>query len=408
MTTSETRRTTLSSLTRRKVIQALAGICWSGDIGELEFLSRLYDLDQLPSTDARFDDAARDIIQHRIANDDWDDLWIFSDERFGLRSGRDETFLRFIAESVHPEVREDSDQAEKIVRDVNTHLARDGWELVQVGDVSGYPVYGPRRRTPSTTPIPEGFPLDPESLTSSIAEMLKSRGQARELAVLANSQIRIEQASYDNWNGGITGWGIVCSLNVSLYSRLAPDERTQCEDGLKYAAVDFFRPFSNDFLERVVIAPATEVRGGWRAAAYEWLSGIGINNQGRVRSANVASLEVDGLLFRSEPEINLYRAFKRKRVTFAPLPVFLRGGESYARLEPDFVLLKDGCVLVVEVDGDTFHRESPADAHRRLLPLDHEGAKIERVTAQECETPEKAGVCADRLLGVVERLIRRR
>jgi len=37
----------------------------------------------------------------------------------------------------------------------------------------------------------------------------------------------------------------------------------------------------------------------------------------------------DGLLFRSQPEINLYRAFKALGITFAPLPVFIRGGETY-------------------------------------------------------------------------------
>jgi hypothetical protein len=148
--------------------------------------------------------------------------------------------------------------------------------------------------------------------------------------------------------------------------------------------------------------------GDWRDAANRWLSGEGINNQARVRSNNIASLECDGLLFRSEPEINLYRALKGAGVTFAPLPVFLRGGTAYARLEPDFVVLKDGCVLVIEVDGDTYHRETPADAHKRLLPLDHEGAKIERVTAAECDTPEKARVCAQRLIAVIDGIVRRR
>jgi hypothetical protein len=405
---AEKAQNTITGLIRRKVCKVLTGFCWYGDLEEIEFLSRLYRLDQLPSTDERYNDAARDIYQHRMNNEDWDDFWIFADDRFGLRNGSDQTFLKFVAESVHPEVRGDADQVEQIVRDVNAFLIRDGWELAQVSNVSGYPIYGPRRRTPSSTPTPDGFPLDPECLMASMAEILKSRGQARELAVLANSQLRIEQVSYDQWNGGTTGWGIVFSLYASLYSRLTADERTQSEEALKNVAMDFLRSFNNDFLSQVVIAPVAEGAGQWRSAANSWLSGTGINNQGRVRTDNIASLEVDGLLFRSEPEINLYRAFKRKGVTFAPLPVFLRGGDSYARLEPDFVVLKDGCVLVVEVDGDTFHQESPADAHRRLLPLDRAGAKIERVSAQECETEEKASQCADRLLAVVGLLIRRR
>jgi hypothetical protein len=406
--TSKSSQNTISTLIRRKVFRVLATNCWYGELDETEFLSRLYNLRNMPSTDERYKDAARDIFQHRINNEDWDEFWIFSDDRFGLQNGNDETFLKFVAESVHPEVRGNTEQAEKLVHDINAHLIRDGWELYQVGDVSGYPVYGSRQRTRSTTPTPNGFPIDPESLISSVAEILKSRGQARELAILANSQIRIEQVSYDNWNGGTVGWGIVCSLYASVYARLNADERTQCEESLKGIATDFFRPFSNDFLSSVVIAPAAEDQREWRSTANEWLSGRGINNQGRVRTDNIASLEVDGLLFRSEPEINLYRAFKRRGVTFAPLPVFLKGGDSYARLEPDFVVLKDGCVMVIEVDGDTFHRESPADAHRRLLPLDRAGAKIERVAAHECETQDKAEQCADRLLAVIDLMIRRR
>ena len=93
---------TISTLIRRKIVQALAGVCWYGDLDEIEFLSRLYKLDQLPSNDERYKDAAGDIYQHRMNNEDWDDLWIFSDDRFDLRTGSDETFLRFLAESVHP------------------------------------------------------------------------------------------------------------------------------------------------------------------------------------------------------------------------------------------------------------------------------------------------------------------
>jgi hypothetical protein len=355
-----------------------------------------------------FEDAEGDIWQHRVNNPlDWDDMWVFSDDRFGLQAN-DETFLRFLAESVHPEVREDPDQAASLVRELNSHLSRDGWELVHTGDVSGYPVYGPRRRSRSTPTAPSGFPFDADALVASIAEFLKVKGQARELAVLINSQLRIAEGSNDNWNGGTQGWDLTCALAASLYARLTPEERGACETGLRDAAAEFFRPFSNDRMENVVISPAADTHQNWRSAANEWLSGRGINNQGRVRSDNIASLEVDGLPFRSEPEINLYKAFKRRGVTFAPLAVFIRGGQNYARLEPDFVVLKDGVLLVVEVDGDTYHRESPSDAHRRLLPLDHEGAKIERVTAEDCKTSEDAMRCADQLLEVVERLARRR
>jgi very-short-patch-repair endonuclease len=109
----------------------------------------------------------------------------------------------------------------------------------------------------------------------------------------------------------------------------------------------------------------------------------------------------DGLLFRSHQEIHLYRALKAAGVSFAPLPVFVRGGQTYRRIEPDFVLLKDGIVLVVEVDGGTVHRETPVEAHNRTTMLAHEGAIVERISASECETLEKAKECASKILSVI-------
>jgi hypothetical protein len=398
----------ISRITRKKIIETLTIAPWWGDLEEIDFLFRLYDLAALPSTDGRYPNAEGDIIQHRVANFDWDDSWIFSDERFGLYNGSPETFLKFLAEAVHPEVRGNSEHVRQLVSDINSHLIRDGWELIPVDELSGYPIYGWKQRDKSLAKVPEGFPLGLESLIRTVAEVLKLRGKARELAVLANSSFHVEQVSYDNWNGGMRGWGLTCQLEASLYARLTAEERTDCEETIKQVTAESFRPFTNDSLEQVFLTPIASSAGDWRGAANHWLSGEGINNQGRVRSDNIASLEFDGLLFRSEPEINLYRALKHAGVTFAPLPVFLRGGADYARLEPDFVVLKDGCVLVIEVDGDTYHRETPADAHKRLLPLDHQGAKIERVTAGECDAPEKARLCAQRLLQVVEGIVRRR
>ena len=112
----------------------------------------------------------------------------------------------------------------------------------------------------------------------------------------------------------------------------------------------------------------------------------------------------DGLLFRSQPEINLYREFKALGITFAPLPVFIRGGETYRRIEPDFVLFKDGIFMIVEVDGDTVHRETPLEAHNRTMMLVLEGAHVERVNAKECDTVAKAQECAARILGILDKL----
>jgi hypothetical protein len=146
----------------------------------------------------------------------------------------------------------------------------------------------------------------------------------------------------------------------------------------------------------VFIVPADEAPSDWRKQMLAWLRGEGVTNQGRVRSDNIAARQYDGLLFRSDQEINLYRAFKALGVTFAPLPVFVRGGNEYRRIEPDFIVVKGGMIAVIEVDGN--HQESPVEAHDRTTMLVHEGAHVERVKAAECETFEQARECAGRIL----------
>ena len=55
-----------------------------GVLDDTEFLSRIYELRRLPSHDSRYKDAAGDIYHHRVNNDDWDNNWIFGDDRFPL------------------------------------------------------------------------------------------------------------------------------------------------------------------------------------------------------------------------------------------------------------------------------------------------------------------------------------
>ncbi len=248
----------------------------------------------------------------------------------------------------------------------------------------------------------QGFPIAIDDLMASVVEILKDQGAAREIGVIVASDVDTEWFQEDY---GTNYWGILLALDLPVYSRLSEAERNEVERTIDRAASPFFRAFQKDELRAVNIVPRAVKNEGWRDQANEWLRGAGVNNEGRVRSDNIASRQHDGLLFRSQPEINLYVALKARGVTFAPLPVFIRGGTTYARFEPDFVVIKDGVVMVIEVDGDTYHRETPVEAAARLQPLDHEGAKVERVRAEECAGPEAAKVCAEKLLRILEKRI---
>ncbi len=134
----------ISELTRRDITDAIMaeGFQWNGRFEETEFLSRLFDLTKLPSYDGRFHNASGDIWQHRVNNlHDWDDNWIFSDDRFNLMGCEDDLFLRFLCETIHPVIRPDVTEAERICQLYNSFLKNDGFELVERTRLSGKPIY---------------------------------------------------------------------------------------------------------------------------------------------------------------------------------------------------------------------------------------------------------------------------
>lgn len=134
--------------TRQNILDALRieEVPWSGRLGEVEFLQRIFDLVSLPSTDSRFENAAGDIWQHRVNNPtDWSDDWVYDDERFDLLRGSADMFLRFLSEMVHPVVRPDRNEVLRMVRSFNDQLHDDGWTLVEREQISGRPRFVAQR-----------------------------------------------------------------------------------------------------------------------------------------------------------------------------------------------------------------------------------------------------------------------
>lgn len=76
-----------------------------GVLSEIEFLSNLYDLEQLPSTDNRFRNAKDNIRQHTVNNDDWNFGWVFYDSRFNMKECDDVILLDFLCMVFHPAIR---------------------------------------------------------------------------------------------------------------------------------------------------------------------------------------------------------------------------------------------------------------------------------------------------------------
>ena len=117
-----------------------------GRLTELRFLERLYNLKTMPSSDRRYGNAEGDIIQHTVNNDDWPDGWVFSDKRFRLNNGSEDSFiLNFICELIHPAVRTNDDSWKHYLKAFNAVLANDGYELYPKMNLSGKEVYSYRR-----------------------------------------------------------------------------------------------------------------------------------------------------------------------------------------------------------------------------------------------------------------------
>ena len=110
-----------------------------GRLDEVTFLGRVWDLGAMPSTDYRESSLEADLRRH-IAWGDYND----SEVLYGkVNIGRcpDEQFGRFLAECIHPLVRNDERVAAELLALFNEHLAEDGFVLVETSRISNRPIY---------------------------------------------------------------------------------------------------------------------------------------------------------------------------------------------------------------------------------------------------------------------------
>lgn len=150
----------ITEVTRRTIVDhfSVGGVPWAGRMPDGDFLARLYDLSSLPSYDNRCKDAAGDIYQHTVRNHDWEMDWVFTDRRFNLLRAPDAEFLRFLCETVHPVVRPDPDGVDALVAIYNQALAKDGFQIVPVGEISGKPTFaGKSARRATVFDLPTGW-----------------------------------------------------------------------------------------------------------------------------------------------------------------------------------------------------------------------------------------------------------
>jgi hypothetical protein len=243
----------ISEITRRDLWEALAGVPWWGRLEEIDFLRRLYPLDELESEDPRFRRAASDIIQHRVANADWSDDWVFTDERFGLTDGEDEALLRFLSEMLHPAVRKGK-EAEAIIAAVNPLLRSDGYQIVPKGAISGRPVFGWTRLDEEAAVVEKHFTEDIEPVVATLSELAEQDGSNLEREVLRASRPRLEEPEYDNWDGGTYYYTLTLLVPVPLFARLG-DKVSDLEQKISKRIEKVLRAPDKHRVTAVVIQP---------------------------------------------------------------------------------------------------------------------------------------------------------
>ena len=250
------------------------------------------------------------------------------------------------------------------------------------------------------------FAAELDKFLAALARRFAKKGANAEVAVLTLGRPTCEHVEVDADDFPFDLYAITFEVPQRLYDQVA-DRRKAIEKNLESECYALSRCYPEISFPGgpVCITVRIEMRDDplWRKKAREWLPKQGLSNQGRVRSDNVAPYEVDGLLFRSPSEIYLYHALKGRNISFAPLPVFIRGGDLYRRVELDFVIFDHNQFLVVELDGKQFHDESPVEAHERLIMLQREGARIERIRSSECDTAEKAQTIASQLIALLKK-----
>ena len=210
-----------------------------GRLEEIEFLNRLYDLKNMPSLDPRFLDAKSDIWQHTVNNDDYSLCWVFEDERFQLKNGSDEVYLKFICEIFHPAVRAEKGYWKEFLDEVNRLLQNDGYELYSVEKISNRDVYGWRIFSPVEDKLFIPYSQRNQKLIKEKKIVLSIKRRAREqIYQLLKKHNGVYQETDE------TGWSCVITTSEKVFNDIRQFYTPKCYNEQKwYVETDSLQDF---------------------------------------------------------------------------------------------------------------------------------------------------------------------
>lgn len=210
-----------------------------GKLDELDFLRRLYNLKDLPSHDKRFKNAEDDILHHTINNDDYDDGWVFEDDRFELLSGDDEILLNFLCAVFNPAVRAENKPWQEFLKEINGLLREDGYELYPERKISGREVFGWKKYDPDENSLFIPFSMRHK-------QEIKLRQLTQSISRTARNQI---YNLLDKYNSTFletdeTGWQYEISISESVFRDISQFYQPKAYDSSgKYVETNDMKQF---------------------------------------------------------------------------------------------------------------------------------------------------------------------
>ena len=128
---------------------------------------------------------------------------------------------------------------------------------------------------------------------------------------------------------------------------------------------------------------------------------LGMNNQGYGHSLNPAPLISYNVRHRAWYEALFTAVCIRREVLYFPLPLVLSGTQ---RIEPDAFIVKDGILILVELDGLSHTEELASTEQNRLKPFRDNLVNIMRFPVPEDTDIDWANDILDQVLDRIEKL----
>lgn len=176
----EKNASSITPLTRRRIVAELDKISLAGSLDEIDFLGKLWPIDAMPSPFPKFD-APRmvDYLRlHRFLNDGLDNIQVL--EQLGIYDCSQGKFFELLEAILDPLTREIPEQYDLAAR-LNRHLAHDGFRIEEAGKMSGSPIFkvrylGLAGSTPADSEIAKALhAFNPDEIAARWQEALARR-----------------------------------------------------------------------------------------------------------------------------------------------------------------------------------------------------------------------------------------